>query len=68
MSVIVDASRPQQQVWRGTLNLLAADAVDIDARGAGTIVIGDVVTIGLQEFGTGNLEVGMRTRMPHSKF
>jgi uroporphyrin-III C-methyltransferase len=67
-AVIVDASRPQQQVWRGTLDRLAADAVDIDARGAGTIVIGDVVAVGLHEFGSGNLEVGMRTRIPHSKF
>jgi uroporphyrin-III C-methyltransferase len=67
-AVIVDASRPQQQVWRGTLDLLAADAVDIDARGAGTIVIGDVVAVGLQEFGSGNLEVGMRTSIPNSKF
>ena len=67
-AVIVDASTPRQQVWRGTLDLLAADAVDIDARGAGTIVIGDVVTVGLQEFGIGNLEVGMRTGIPNSKF
>jgi uroporphyrin-III C-methyltransferase len=47
-AVIVDASRPQQQVWRGTLDELAADAVAVDASGAGTIVIGDVVTVGLQ--------------------
>jgi siroheme synthase len=48
-AVIVDASRPQQQVWRGTLDLLAADVIDIDASGAGTIVIGDVVTVGLAQ-------------------
>jgi uroporphyrin-III C-methyltransferase len=48
-AVIVDASMPQQQVWRGTLDLLAADAVDIDAGGAGTLVIGDVVTVGLEQ-------------------
>jgi uroporphyrin-III C-methyltransferase / precorrin-2 dehydrogenase / sirohydrochlorin ferrochelatase len=46
-AVIVDASRPQQQVWRGTLDELAADRVEIDSRGAGTIVIGDVVAVGL---------------------
>jgi uroporphyrin-III C-methyltransferase len=47
-AVIVDASRPKQQVWRGTLDELAADRVEIDARGAGTIVIGDVVAVGLE--------------------
>ena len=51
-AVIVDASRDRQQVWRGTLDQMAADAVAVDAGGAGTIVIGDVVAIGLQESGT----------------
>src|SRR5471030_2189816 len=46
-AIILDASRPQQQVWRGTLDQLSADAVDLDAGGAGTIVIGDVVAVGL---------------------
>jgi uroporphyrin-III C-methyltransferase / precorrin-2 dehydrogenase / sirohydrochlorin ferrochelatase len=46
-AVIVDASRQGQQVWRGTLDQLAADAVAVDAGGAGTIVIGDVVAVGL---------------------
>jgi uroporphyrin-III C-methyltransferase/precorrin-2 dehydrogenase/sirohydrochlorin ferrochelatase len=48
VAVIVDASNPKQQVWRGTLDRLAADAIEIDGCGAGTIVIGDVVTVGLQ--------------------
>jgi uroporphyrin-III C-methyltransferase len=47
VAVIVDATRPEQQVWRGTLDQLASDAVAVDGCGAGTIVIGDVVTIGL---------------------
>jgi len=47
-AVIVDASRPQQQVWRGTLDELARDAAQFDGAGAGTLVIGDVVAIGLQ--------------------
>jgi len=47
-AIVVDASNPQQQVWRGTLDALAADAVEIDGTGAGTIVIGDVVTVGLR--------------------
>jgi uroporphyrin-III C-methyltransferase/precorrin-2 dehydrogenase/sirohydrochlorin ferrochelatase len=46
-AVIVDATRAEQQVWRGRLDQLASDAVAIDACGAGTIVIGDVVAIGL---------------------
>ncbi len=46
-AVIVDASRPEQQVWRGTLAQLATDAVAADAGGAGTIVIGDVVAVGV---------------------
>src|SRR4051794_37683578 len=51
-AVIVDASRDGQQVWRGTLDQLAQDAVDLDGGGAGTMVIGDVVTVGLTMTGT----------------
>jgi uroporphyrin-III C-methyltransferase/precorrin-2 dehydrogenase/sirohydrochlorin ferrochelatase len=47
-AVIVDASKPEQQVWRGTIDQMASDAVSIDACGAGTIVIGDVVAVGLK--------------------
>jgi uroporphyrin-III C-methyltransferase/precorrin-2 dehydrogenase/sirohydrochlorin ferrochelatase len=47
VAVIVDASRPEQQVWRGTLDQLATDAIAVGAGGAGTIVIGDVVAVGL---------------------
>jgi uroporphyrin-III C-methyltransferase / precorrin-2 dehydrogenase / sirohydrochlorin ferrochelatase len=47
-AVIVDATRVQQRVWRGTIDELAADRVEIDSCGAGTIVIGDVVAVGLQ--------------------
>ena len=59
-AVIVEASKRQQQLWRGTLDRLATDAVPLDAGGAGTIVIGHVVSIGLQEFGIQNVESGMR--------
>ncbi|OLD19569.1 MAG: hypothetical protein AUJ01_05770 [Acidobacteria bacterium 13_1_40CM_3_65_5] len=48
-AVIVDGTRPEQQVWRGTLDDLAADRVDIESNGAGTIVIGNVVALGLEE-------------------
>ena len=59
-AIVVDASKPDQQVWRGTLDLLAADAVAIDGGGAGTIVVGDVVAIGLRESGAGSVECGVR--------
>jgi uroporphyrin-III C-methyltransferase len=48
-AVIVDGSKPGQQVWRGTLDELAAEPLTFDVRGPGTIVIGDVVAIGLAE-------------------
>jgi uroporphyrin-III C-methyltransferase len=66
-AIIVDASRPQQQVWRGTLDELARDAMTMDGCGAGTIVIGDVVAIGLK-LGIRNVEVGMRERILNSTF
>ena len=47
-AVIVDASTRRQQVWRGTLDQLAAEPIAIDQEGAGTIVVGDVVAVGLQ--------------------
>ena len=46
VAVITDATTAQQQVWRGTLDALAAGAADLDETAAGTIVVGDVVTIG----------------------
>ena len=67
-AVIVDASRPEQQVWRGTLDQLAFGAPTIDGEGAGTIVIGNVVAIGLQESGIEHRESGMRDRILTSKF
>ena len=66
-AVIVDASTPRQQVWRGRLDQLAADEVAVDGRGAGTIVIGDVVAIGLQ-LGIRNSESGIRDRVLNSRF
>jgi uroporphyrin-III C-methyltransferase len=47
-AIVLDATRPEQQVWRGTLDDLAADRTTIDGTGAGTIVIGDVVAVGIQ--------------------
>ena len=48
-AIIVDASRPHQQVWRGTLDDLARDGVQLESGGAGTLVIGDVVAVGMRE-------------------
>jgi siroheme synthase len=48
-AIIVDGWTPDQQVWRGTLDELAIDRAAIDRNGAGTIVIGDVVAVGMQE-------------------
>lgn len=47
-AVIVDASRATQESWRGTLDQLASDDVEMKGSGAGTIVIGEVVTVGTQ--------------------
>ena len=47
-AVIVDASMPGQQVWRGTLDDLAAERADIIAAGPGTIVVGAVVALAAQ--------------------
>ncbi len=47
-AVIVDGTKPDQQVWRGTLDQMAADGVAIECAGPGTIVVGDVVAVGLQ--------------------
>jgi uroporphyrin-III C-methyltransferase len=48
-AVIVDATRPEQQVWRGTLDALAAEAATIEPAGAGTIVIGEVAALRLRQ-------------------
>jgi uroporphyrin-III C-methyltransferase len=44
-AIVVDASRPRQRTWRGTLDQLAADGIEWDARSAGTIVIGAVAAL-----------------------
>jgi uroporphyrin-III C-methyltransferase len=46
-AIVVNASRPDQQVWRGTLDELAFDRADMAIGGAGTIVIGDVAALNL---------------------
>jgi siroheme synthase len=44
-AIVVDATRPGQQVWRGTLDDLAEDRATVDGCGAGTIVVGNVVAV-----------------------
>lgn len=51
-AIIVDASRPDQQVWRGTVDDLAADRMSLEGpetarqgQGAATIVVGSVVAV-----------------------
>jgi len=44
-AVVVDASSAGQQVWRGTLGELAANAPEIPAAAPGTIVVGEVVSL-----------------------
>jgi uroporphyrin-III C-methyltransferase/precorrin-2 dehydrogenase/sirohydrochlorin ferrochelatase len=47
-AIVVDAWTDRQQLWRGTLDELAADSVTLENAGAGTIVIGDVVALGIE--------------------
>jgi uroporphyrin-III C-methyltransferase/precorrin-2 dehydrogenase/sirohydrochlorin ferrochelatase len=44
-AVVVDASSPGQQLWRGTLRELAGGGPDLPASAPGTIVIGEVVSL-----------------------
>jgi uroporphyrin-III C-methyltransferase / precorrin-2 dehydrogenase / sirohydrochlorin ferrochelatase len=46
-AIVVDASRRDQQVWRGTLDDLASERTDLAIGGPGTIVVGDVAALNL---------------------
>jgi uroporphyrin-III C-methyltransferase / precorrin-2 dehydrogenase / sirohydrochlorin ferrochelatase len=48
-AVIIDASLPVQQTWRGTLDDLAAQRIMPQGGGPGTIVIGDVVSLAARD-------------------
>jgi uroporphyrin-III C-methyltransferase/precorrin-2 dehydrogenase/sirohydrochlorin ferrochelatase len=52
-ALVVDASRPTQTVWRGTLEGLAGEGLEMEQDGPGTIVIGQVVALASEvgEFG-----------------
>jgi uroporphyrin-III C-methyltransferase/precorrin-2 dehydrogenase/sirohydrochlorin ferrochelatase len=46
-AIVADASRPRQQVWRGTLDDLASDRAAIDGDGPAAIVVGAVAALAL---------------------
>lgn len=46
-AIVADGSRPGQQVWRGTLEQIAANAAAIDTDGPAVIVIGEVAALDL---------------------
>jgi uroporphyrin-III C-methyltransferase/precorrin-2 dehydrogenase/sirohydrochlorin ferrochelatase len=46
-AIVAEASRPQQQVWRGTLGELAAGMASVDGDGPAAIVIGEVAALSL---------------------
>jgi len=48
-AIVVDASKPTQTVWSGTLEELTAEQLDIENGGPGTIVIGEVVALATLE-------------------
>jgi uroporphyrin-III C-methyltransferase/precorrin-2 dehydrogenase/sirohydrochlorin ferrochelatase len=56
-AIVIDASRPTQTVWRGTLTDLASERVDIEQDGPGTIVIGQVVTVTSEAGESGQLVI-----------
>jgi len=60
-AVVVDGTTARQQTWRGTLDDLAEDRVTLDACGPGTIVVGDVVSVGASIVGTAQQPVGERS-------
>ena len=44
-AIVQDATGPRQRTWRGTLDDLASERVDIDWTDAGTIIVGEVVAV-----------------------
>jgi len=46
-AIVADASLPQQQVWRGTLDDLASDRAQVEGDGPATIVVGAVAALAL---------------------
>lgn len=46
-AIVSEASRPQQQVWRGTLDDLASGSARVDGDGPALIVVGEVAALAL---------------------
>src|SRR5262249_54172942 len=44
-AIVLDASRPTQTVWRGTLEELASDRLDVEHDGGGTVLVGEGVGV-----------------------
>jgi uroporphyrin-III C-methyltransferase/precorrin-2 dehydrogenase/sirohydrochlorin ferrochelatase len=61
-AIVLDASRPTQDVWRGTLDEIAIERVDADHEGAGTIVVGEVVALSAPGAGSDRLQGLAATR------
>jgi len=61
-AIVLDASRPTQAVWRGTLEEIASGQTDAGHDGAGTIVVGEVVELSAPAAGTERLQGRAPTR------
>src|SRR5262249_1291760 len=61
-AVLVDASKPTQTFWCGTLEDLALDRADVETCGPGTIVIGDVVALSTQVHAADRIQARARSR------
>jgi uroporphyrin-III C-methyltransferase/precorrin-2 dehydrogenase/sirohydrochlorin ferrochelatase len=48
-AIVADASRPDQQTWRGTIGDLAADVPSVTGDGPASIVIGRVAALDLTD-------------------
>jgi uroporphyrin-III C-methyltransferase/precorrin-2 dehydrogenase/sirohydrochlorin ferrochelatase len=63
-AVVVGATTGDQQVWRGTLDDLVSDRVEIAGGAAGTIVVGEVVALGLAGASVSGSSVGVDGNQP----
>jgi uroporphyrin-III C-methyltransferase/precorrin-2 dehydrogenase/sirohydrochlorin ferrochelatase len=61
-AIVLDASRPTQDVWRGTLDEIAIERVDAEHEGAGTIVVGEVVALSAPGVGSDRFQGRAVTR------
>jgi uroporphyrin-III C-methyltransferase/precorrin-2 dehydrogenase/sirohydrochlorin ferrochelatase len=59
-AIVLDASKPTQMMWRGTLGELAADQAEIETQAPGTIVIGEVVSLAVEASNEESIASGTR--------